>query len=69
MSGFNIPDDCGECPECGELTLGGGTCIDCLFKRDGRGRFVSREKAAKDAAEFRRRISGRDEPNSKDDTK
>lgn len=25
-----LPDDSGECPICGNPTLGGGVCLDCL---------------------------------------
>ena len=29
-AGGYLPDDCGECPVCGQPVLGGGVCIHCL---------------------------------------
>jgi len=42
---MSLPDDCGECPRCGQPQFGSmrnSLCKDCEPPRDERGRFIKR---------------------------
>ena len=43
---MSLPDDCGECPVCGQPQFGfmsNSVCKDCRPPRDDKGRFIKRD--------------------------